>query len=215
MKIIASITDCSSNDGRPAFYLKPYRLEVPGFLPESREVAKDMANGLTGYEIMVDDVWILEEGQSWPASEIHRILSSNLDWDSVETIRYDWDAKDQWGDPAHNPWYLWNRLADHSVRAKDLEPFIANHQNAERYAKGLAKSEWASWTEEELARNPCWLFYYARHVCKGRLPEVLDNMMTMKSFEDSENQWVKRYFATKRYRVRNRKALASIPEAAA
>jgi hypothetical protein len=106
---------------------------------------------------------------------------------------------------------MWTQVADRTKRCRALEPHICGDKDkAERYAKELLRSEWKGWTLDELRRNPCWAFYYAKDVCKGRLPEALDNMMTMLSFQEPDNPWVKRYFGTKRYRKRNRKALSEI-----
>jgi hypothetical protein len=217
IKVVAGITDYSldEEDGGPHFYLKPYRLVLPSFLNADRFNAIQMIDSMT--DLSCSDVWIIiSDKEAHPeGAAIHNILKTEVDWEAAEVLEYDWAAKDQWGNIEHDPWVLWTgSTVDKSKRARELEPFIANNrQQSEIYAKGLGKDEWQSWTSEDLSRNSCWLFYYARKVCKGRLPEELDNMMTMLSFQDPEDQWVKRYFSTKRYRVRNRKALANIAAA--
>lgn len=194
--------------------LVPVRLIVPDFLPRNRETAKRMFNDIDelGY---CADAWVIEE--DWENKEIHSALKM-MDWRKVRVLEYEWEALDQWGEKDHDPFDIWLTLADTKLRAKGLEPLILAGDRAdfraEKYAKLLANDQWSDWTLEEVIRSPCWMFHYAKNVCKGRLPEVLDNAMTMKSFEDSDNQWIRRYFGTKRYRKRNRKALAQIPWAA-
>ena len=204
LNIIANISD----DG---LGLVPYRIVLPDFLPATEDAAKRMVNDIEPYYYCTQ-VWLMDG--DWVCKGIQSALKS-MDWSEAKVLEYDWDAKDQYGEKSYDPYVIWNEVADKKFRAPSLEPFICGSaRRSERYAKFLDKGSWQDWTAEEVMRSPCWLFYYAKNVCKGRLPEVLDNCMTMKSFEDSENPWVKRYFGTKRYRVRNRKALASIPWAA-
>jgi hypothetical protein len=192
-------------------HLVPVRLVVPDFLPESRDVAKRMVNDLHESEYCTD-AWVMED--EWGCNEIHSALKL-MDWGKALVLEYDWEELDAWGEKKHDPFEIWTDVSVCANRAKGLEPFICgDEKKAEKYAKLLARVMWSDWTAEELMRSPCWMFYYAKNVCKGRLPEMLDNCMTMKSFEDSENQWVRRYFGTKRYRTRNKKALSQISWAA-
>jgi len=192
-------------------HLVPVRLVVPDFLPESRDVAKRMVNDLHEDEYCTD-AWVMEDG--WKSNEIHSALNL-MDWGKALVLEYDWEELDAWGEKKHDPFEIWTDVAVCRNRAKGLEPFICgDEKKAYAYAKLLNRVMWSDWTAEELMRSPCWMFYYAKNVCKGRLPEMLDNCMTMKSFEDSENQWVRRYFGTKRYRTRNKKALSQISWAA-
>lgn len=208
MKIIASVSGLGVNDEAE---LVPYRLVVPSFLPVNARTAKMMVDDLVD-EAYCTDAWVHEEdnprsGPVWSALK-------SMDWGKTQVLEYDWDERDRFGDVRWEPWELWQVCGDTNKRAPGLEPFICEDPSrAAAYAKGLARDQWQGWTLEELGRNPCWCFYYAKDVCKGRLPEALDNMMTMLSFQDPDNHWVKRYFKTKKYRRRNRKALAAIAEA--
>lgn len=207
MKVIASVSGFSLSD-RPV--LVPYRLVIPSFLHASDRTAKMMVNDLVE-DAYCDDAWAWDDVAPWSGSDLLWSAIKNMDWGNTPVLEYDWDELDRCGDKQWIPWELWQAAGDTKRRAPDLEPFICGDpKRAEAYAKGLSKEEWKGWTLEELGRNPCWAFYYAKDVCKGRLPEVLDNMMTMLSFQDPDNPWVKRYFKTKRYRRRNRKALAAI-----
>lgn len=206
MKIIASVSGLGINGDESD--LVPYRLVVPSFLPPNARTAKMMVSDLVD-EAYCENAWVHDEddprsGPLWSALE-------SLDWEKAQTLQYDWAERDCFGDVRWIPWELWTSAADMKKRAPGLEPFIFDdYKKAEAYAKGLDRDQWQGWTLEELGRNPCWCFYYAKDVCKGRLPEVLDNMMAMLSFQNPDNPWVKRYFKTKKYRKRNRKALAGI-----
>ena len=197
-------------------YLKPYRFEIPSFVPSTKETAAKMAFDLDlGDGISFEgSVWIVDD--SWPDSKgLHRMIAEDFDWSATEVLKYDFEEKNSYGHNRHDPWIIWNDVADNTIRAKGLEPFIIGDTiRSERYAKKLKKDQWAGFTEEELIQSPCWMFYYAKNVCGGRLSEVLDNAMTMLSFENSENPWIKRYFGTKKYRRRNKKALAAIGQVA-
>lgn len=207
MKIIASIS------GPPScgdwFGLVPYRLNVPDFLPHNRQTAKMMVEDVVD-DCLCDNVWVWE-GDEWNGSFIVWHALKGIKWDEVPELKYDFEEKDPWGDIQWRPWEMWTQVADQTKRCIALEPHICgNRLHAEQYAKNLLRSEWKGWKLDELRRNPCWAFYYAKDVCKGRLPDPLHNMMTMLSFQDPDNPWVKRYFGTKRYRKRNRKALSEI-----
>lgn len=216
MRVIASV--CEYGSGESRFYLKPYVLVVPGFLPATREVAKDMIGDLGGAGdeyVSCEDAWVIDQDHPWPSADLHRVLDTSIDWGVIPSLEYNWEEKDSWGEIAHDPWKLWSDLGEIKKRAVDLEPFIVkDRRKSERYAKFLGKDQWEGFEPDDLVQNPCWMFYYAKNVCRGRLPDVLDNAMTMLSFQDADNPWIKRYFGTKRYRVRNRKALASISWAA-
>jgi len=194
--------------------LVPVRMIVPDFLPMNKATAKRMFIDIDESRFC-QEAWVLDE--EWESNQIQSALRM-MDWQKVPVLEYDWEALDQWGDIIHDPFDLWLTIADTKLRAKSVEPFILAGDRAEfraaKYAKLLNKNMWSDWTAEELIRHPCWMFYYAKNVCRGRLPEVLDNAMTMKSFEDSDNEWIKKYFATKKYRKRNKKALSQIPWAA-
>lgn len=194
--------------------ISPFRLVVPEFLPPSPETAVMMVNDLQE-ESYCDTAWVMD-GEPWGGTSemVWRALLNNIDWSKAETLEYDWTELDHWGNPMHDPWRMWQHAGVGS-RSKEIENFIfKDDYKVEAYAKAQTSEAWADWTPEELMRSPCWMFYYAKNVCRGRLPELLDNAMTMMSFERSDDPWIKRYFTTKRYRKRNRKALKSISWAA-
>lgn len=204
-RIIANFPD---DDGSG---LTPLILSIPEWLPNNSVVARKMVNDISEY--YCSDAWVLDDETSWKSNKIKSLFLS-MDWSDVETLEYDWTEKSSWGGLAYDPFDIWLTVGT-CKRSREIESLICeNIKDAEKYAKMLPRESWHDWTAEELMLSPCWMFYYAKNVCKGRLPELLDNAMMMKSFEDSDNHWIKRYFGTKRYRVRNRKALSAISWAA-
>lgn len=191
--------------------LVPVRLVVPDFLPRNGETARRMVNDIDESDYCTE-AWLLDD--EWESKEIQAALKL-MDWEKVKVLEYDWEEVDQWGEKRYDFFQIWIEVADTKIRVKSLEALICDDpSNAYRYAASLARQMWNDWTLEEVIRNPCWMFHYAKNVCRGRLPEVLDNAMTMKSFEEPDHYWIKRYFGTKKYRKRNNKALAQIPWAA-
>jgi hypothetical protein len=202
-------------------YLVPCRLSLPSFLPKNQTSAKRMCNDLLeGY---VNEAWLIDEEEEeldedkashFNHNQIKSVLRQGVDWESCRVLEYDFDEPDGYGGFEHEPFSIWNDVQE-VIKGREhqpsLVPFLNDKDRVESYAKYLSKEAWASWSMADLMKQPCWMFYYAKNVCRGRLPDVLDNCM---NFQDSENPWVKRYFSTKRYRSRNRKALASIPWAA-
>lgn len=189
--------------------LMPVRLLVPDFLPRNAPTARRMFNDID--ESYCEVAWVIDD--EWESKEIHTALKL-MDWAKVKVLEYDWDDTDMWGDKKHDPFEIWEESGT-SNRAKSIEHLICvDDRKAEKYAKIMGREFWNEWTAEEVMRHPCWLFHYAKYVCRGRLPDFLDNAMTMKSFEDGDSEWIKKYFATKKYRKRNKKALALIPWAA-
>lgn len=206
MKVIAALAGEDDHS-----VLVPFRLVVPSFLPRDGKAARMMTNDLV--ESYCEDAWVVDG--SWKGSRLLLESIREIDWEQAPSLEYDWGELDEWGEKKWIPWDIWDMGADHGKRAAEIEPSICGDAwKSEKYAKGLEKDEWFGWTPEELMRSTCWMFHYAKNVCRGRLPEVLDNAMTMKSFEDGSDKWIKMYFSTKKYRKRNRKALAQIPWAA-
>lgn len=126
-----------------------------------------------------------------------------IDWDSATELAFD-VSKYTTISQAYRHWKYTFKF--HRVR--ELEPFFAQDEDyAERYVKNCIKIEWAKWTDDELLVSPVYMFYYAMKVCKGKLPEHLDNAMNMISFHNPDSSYVKRYFGTKRYRIRSGKSI--------
>ena len=62
------------------------------------------------------------------------------------------------------------------------------------YAKYVIRG---SWTQELAVMCPCWLFFYAKDVSKGRLPKAMHNKMISFGIIDSSDRYVKKYLAKK------------------
>jgi hypothetical protein len=134
---------------------------------------------------------------------ISKSICDSVDWNSAHEVTFDVSKYAE----IHNAYRLWkNTFANY--RVPELEPVFAQDEvYAEKYVKHCRDIEWTKWTDDEIIQSPVYMFYYAMKVCKGRLPEHLDNAMNMVSFKHPESQYVKRYFGTKRYRIRNGKSL--------
>lgn len=133
-----------------------------------------------------------------------------VDWDNVETLSFEPVLKELEG-ATYRIKNLWETLFCRE-KVLELEPFFAADENmAEYYAKRV-RTEWIDWKDEELIQSPVWLFFYAQKVCKGRLPDHLDNAMNMMSFRLPDSRYVKRYFRTKRYRIKCGKSLLNKKE---
>lgn len=65
---------------------------------------------------------------------------------------------------------------------------------------------WGSWTEDEVARSPVWMYQYAKDHMKGRLPDSLHNKMHLMSFSESDsNKWMKKYLGAKKYVLKKKR----------
>jgi hypothetical protein len=89
------------------------------------------------------------------------------------------------------------------ARFRLAEDAISEDENlASRYGLLMKKHNlWGSWTEEDLARSPVWMYQYAKDHLGGALPGNLHNLMYLKSVMDSDNRWIKKYFKAKKYRI--------------
>lgn len=54
------------------------------------------------------------------------------------------------------------------------------------------KKPWENWSEAELLENPMWIYFY--WVANGSLSESLQTAMTLSSYQNPDNEYVKRYF---------------------
>lgn len=215
--VIACVEGMSNNTS----YLVGYRLSLPPFLSKNEASVVRMLNDLSeGYVTsawLIDDEKVEEEDyERLSHNQIKSTLVQGVDWEQCRVLEYDFEDPDGYGGFEHDPYIIWNDAhnfgsGNNREHQPSLIPFLKEKGRVEAYAKVLSKETWASWSMEDLMKEPCWMFYYAKNVCRGRLPDVLDNCM---NFQDSDNPWVKRYFSTKKYRARNKKALASIPWAA-
>jgi hypothetical protein len=63
-----------------------------------------------------------------------------------------------------------------------------------RYASSIVKGRWRK-GEKAIMKEPEAMLIYARGAIKGRLPDPLHAAMTMLSFSDPSNEYIKKYFA--------------------
>lgn len=76
-----------------------------------------------------------------------------------------------------------------SVNIKDFVPDW--RKKISKFVKAISKP-WQDWTEEELISDPMWIYYFWRS--DRVIPEQYHSAMTMFSYENPNNYWVKRYF---------------------
>lgn len=172
----------------------PYRLMVP----EVKEIeSKPLAQMISDRVDTWGEVHVYFNPE--PGTLEHKIHEM-MDWDNAKLLFFDFNS------PYFDHMRLWESFG--KQRMKDIEHLVVeSERDSVKYAKNLKPEDWLSFTDEELLRSPVFMFHYAKDVCKGRLPEHLDNAMNMMSFNMPDNAFVKRYFATKRYRVRSSKSL--------
>ena len=54
------------------------------------------------------------------------------------------------------------------------------------------------WDEEVAKKCPCWLFFYAKDVIGGRLPDELHNLMLVEAIKNPDDPWVKKSISGRR-----------------
>ena len=87
-------------------------------------------------------------------------------------------------------------------RWKAAELLISQSRYALPYAKNVLPDRWDATVAKKC---PCWLYYYAKDVIGGKLPEELHNLMTAAGIKDSNDPWVTKYFGVKKYQNPPRK----------
>lgn len=192
IEIIAVISG-ETTQSDPKFV--PVRLAFPDFdyeVENLEKIIQKAGSESVGYDYGYPIIHRFEDEHS-------KMLRDSMDWSKAEEVRYE----------IPEDWSFWEwETTFGKRRVRDLEPKIAESEsNAERYVKKCENIDWISWTEEELVLSPVFMFNYALKVCKGRLPDHLDNAMNMESFKNPDSKYVKRYFKTKRYRIRSGKSL--------
>lgn len=99
------------------------------------------------------------------------------------------------------------QYADYNrMRMKDAEDLIAKDDN-QAFAYGEIMGDhslWDTWTEDEIARHPVWIYMFFKE-SSGPVPEGLDSAMMMLSFSHPDNKWVKKYLKLKKQRSRKNK----------
>lgn len=83
------------------------------------------------------------------------------------------------------------------------EDLIAKMENLSfQYGKIMKKYDlWGSWSEDEVAKSPVWMYQYAKDHTKGPLPDSLHNKMHLLSFSEIEcDKWLKKYLGAKKYK---------------
>lgn len=79
---------------------------------------------------------------------------------------------------------------------KEGEPSISKHPTwAVKYARFIIRKRFHM-AEENISRNPGCSYEYFRHVMKGKkLPEEMHRAMLLMSFEQPDDQHIKKYFS--------------------
>jgi hypothetical protein len=54
------------------------------------------------------------------------------------------------------------------------------------------KKPWVEWAEEEFLENPMWIYLFLK--ANGSVSDSLHSAMTLSSYENPNNEYVKRYF---------------------
>jgi hypothetical protein len=196
---IIAVVDGENTNSDPRFV--PLKLTFPDFDYDRESLEKIIQrvdSESVGYDYGYPIIHNFED-------EHAKLLRDSMDWDKAEHLTFE-IAEDF-------SFWEWEQIFG-KKRVRALEPNIAESEsNAERYVKKCENIDWINWTEEELLVSPVFMFNYALKVCKGRLPDHLDNAMNMESFKNPDSKYVKRYFKTKRYRTRSGKSLLLQKEA--
>lgn len=193
MKKLNIIAVLDGNEGDPKFV--PLKLAFPEFdydVDSLQKIIHKTDSEAVEYQYKYPIIHRFEDEHS-------KMLRDSMDWDAATDIQF----------KIEEDFSLWEwEHIFYFKRVRDLEPFFAKDESvAERYIKKCKNINWVNWTDEELVVSPVFMFNYALKVCKGRLPDHLDNAMNMESFKNPDSKYVKRYFKTKRYRTRSGKSL--------
>ena len=199
--------------GQPMFV--PLKLTFPDFdyncSDYLEKIIRDIDWGKVNYKTDIPIIYEFEDEHS-------RMLRDSMDWSKAADLKWprhlaaDLDAYLV----STRPKYLldtWSSTFG-KRRVREFEPKFAECEGAAAsYIKRCVNPDWISWTEEELVISPVFMWNYALKVCKGRLPDHLDNAMLLASYKTPDSKYVKRYFKTKRYRIRSGKSLLNEAEA--
>ena len=82
-------------------------------------------------------------------------------------------------------------------RWPEAEAIIVETLFEEQYAKEVLPGNWG---EQVAQKCPCWLYYYAKDVIGGMLPEELHNRMLAEGVRNPSDSWVTKYLGCKKYR---------------
>lgn len=195
-ELVAVIQSFDNNHPDEAKFI-PLKVTVPdcvyghGMLPKLiRHISGDAVSWQNDFVVVKDF-----------SSPVAQKIYEAVNWSEAKEATYDVDKAYE----SNSLWWDWRHFFENR-RVRDFEPHFAKDEiTAEKYVKRCSL-DWKEWTDEELIHSPVYMFYYAMKVCKGRLPEHLDNAMNMVSFKNPDSKYVKRYFGTKRYRIRNGKS---------
>lgn len=202
MKTINIIAVLRGDWSDPKFV--PLKLTFPDFDYDGHSLEKiirDIDWGKVDYKTGYPIIYKFEDEHS-------KMLRDYLDWSSAKDLQYIVSKSVKYG--LENAW----TSTFGKRRVREFEPKFAECEStAEIYIKKCVNPDWISWTEEELVISPVFMFNYALQVCKGRLPDHLDNAMLLASYKTPDSTYVKRYFKTKRYRIRSGKSLLNKAEA--
>ena len=192
--------------GEPMFV--PLKLTFPDFDYHEHSyyienIIRDVDWGKVNYKTDIPIIHRFEDEHS-------RMLRDSMDWSKAADLKWPRDEDLDAYLVRARPEYLldaWSSTFG-KRRVREFEPKFAECEGAARaYIKRCVNLDLISWTEEELVISPVFMFNYALKVCKGRLPDHLDNAMLLASYKTPDSEYVKRYFKTKRYRIRSGKSL--------
>ena len=214
--------------GEPMFV--PLKLTFPDFdyncSDYLEKIIRDIDWGKVNYKTDIPIIHKFEDEHS-------RMLRDSMDWSKAADLKWPGNSvscnyllRDHIGGVLFDDLdaYLVTARAEYVLdawsstfgkrRVREFEPKFAECEGAAAsYIKRCVNLDWISWTEEELVISPVFMWNYALKVCKGRLPDHLDNAMLLASYKTPDSEYVKRYFKTKRYRIRSGKSLLNEAEA--
>jgi len=205
--------------GQPMFV--PLKLTFPDFDYDPyllEKIIRDIDWGKVNYKTDIPIIYEFEDEHS-------RMLRDSMDWSKAADLKWPGEDNCQSGVLFDDlDAYLVTARAEYVLdawsstfgkrRVREFEPKFAECEGAAAsYIKRCVNLDWISWTEEELVISPVFMWNYALKVCKGRLPDHLDNAMLLASYKTPDSEYVKRYFKTKRYRTRSGKSLLNEAEA--
>lgn len=93
-------------------------------------------------------------------------------------------------------------------RWKAAEPLISQSDYAKRYATFVLPDRW----DKQVAKMcSCWLYYYAKDVVGGKLPDDLERLMLGERLRDPNDPWANRYFSAEKYTKKRRTKKSTLP----
>ena len=75
-------------------------------------------------------------------------------------------------------------------RWREAEPIICKAEAARYYARDVLAGRW---DKKVAAMCPCWLCFFAKSECGGKLPTDLHNLMLLEAIKNVNDPWVRKY----------------------